>query len=110
MTWRDILGVSESIPDSPSHYSHNSHKSQYQGTSASTANIANRGADKKQALQVFVKLVRSNAALNHCRLLNLSEIEAQLSEKDRADLLTTPKPERQAWAEALAYRLCRERP
>lgn len=59
------------------------------------------------AVDRFVKLVQANAALNHCRLLNLSKIEAQLSESDRADLLTTDKPTRQAWATALAYRLCK---
>jgi hypothetical protein len=59
------------------------------------------------SLRDFVRLVQVDAALHHCRLLNLAEIEAQLSESDRADLLTCPKPERQAWAEALAFRLTR---
>jgi hypothetical protein len=60
------------------------------------------------SLRDFVKLVQVNAALNHCRLLNLADIEAQLSESDRADLLTTDKATRQAWAKALAFRLCEE--
>ena len=62
----------------------------------------------QQAANRFVRLVNSFAV---CRgfLLDRKQILAELDAKDLDYLLTTPKEERQVWAELLADRLCRER-
>ncbi len=62
----------------------------------------------QQAANKFVRLVNSFAV---CRgfLLDRKQILAELDAKDLVCLMTTPKAERQVWAELLAYRLCNER-
>jgi hypothetical protein len=63
----------------------------------------------RQLVDDFLRLVRVTGVCEHGLLIDDELILAELSADDLAELAELKRPDKQSWAQMLAYRLCMQR-